>query len=155
MQLLRPNATLRIVGRQRQEVKEGLIRQYPGIELEWIDAFVSDAELSNQFRVASLVVAPYRIGFARDGGASGVLLDALAHGKPLLTTEALADQLPAGYPGAVVVKAEDAAHLAEGIEHSLRDLPTLTPAASAAGPAYIDRHHSFKGYVEKLLGTGS
>jgi len=151
MQLLHRDAIVRVVGPQRQEVKSDLTQQSPGISIDWIDAFVSDAELSSNFHAASLVVTPYRNSFARNGGASGVLLDTLAHGKPLLTTDALADQLPVGYSGAVVTRAEDPTSLAEGLEHSLQNLARLTREAATNGPAFIADHHPFDAYVEKLL----
>ncbi|MDH3255606.1 MAG: glycosyltransferase family 4 protein [Acidobacteriota bacterium] len=155
MQLLRRDAIVRVVGPQRPQVKRDLTRQSPGISIDWIDTFVDDAELSSYFHAASLVITPYRNSFAQDGGASGVLLDALAHGKPLLTSDALADQLPAGFSGAVITRAEDQTSLAEGLEHSLQNLARLTEKAATEGPDFIAEHHTFDAYVAELLDATS
>jgi glycosyltransferase involved in cell wall biosynthesis len=115
---------------------------------------VSDAELKELFGKAAIVAVPYREVFRRHGGASGVLLQALAQGKPLLATDAVADQLPAEYDGAVVVPAGNPLALVDGLEHALRTLSKLTYAAMANGPRFVEQRHTFNGYARALL-TGS
>ncbi|HLC41097.1 MAG TPA: glycosyltransferase [Methylomirabilota bacterium] len=148
-------AIIRIVGQQRPDVRQELSSRFTAVPVEWIDRFVSEAELENQYRAASLIATPYRTSFGRDGGASGVLLETLAHGKPALTTETLRDQLPAEYGGAVVVPAEDITAISEGLSRALHTLPAFTKASSKEGPAFIGRNHTFESYVARLAGETS
>jgi len=117
----------------------------------WIDRFVTDTELEEQLVAADLVVLPYRSSFSFYGGASGVLLSALALGRPVVMTSPLESQLPSRYEGAVLVKPDDAASLAGGIMSALSDLPKLLGAANVQGPEFTREQHSFEGYLRALL----
>jgi len=119
--------------------------------VEWIDRFVTDAELTEQLVAADLTVLPYRSAFGFYGGASGALLSALAAGCPVVATTPLSQQLPPRYGGAVLAEPDDAQSLADGIESALSELGGLRRAAESQGPAFIYSHHSFERYLESLL----
>jgi glycosyltransferase involved in cell wall biosynthesis len=146
---------VRIVGRQDQHVRRELERENATLPIEWVDRYVTDSELSAEYHAASLVAVPYRSSFGMHGGASGVLLQTLAYGKPAITTSALEDQLPNDYKGAVVVPAEDTQALTEGIRHAMETLSDMSNEASVAGPEFIERSHSFRAYVTTLFGRES
>jgi glycosyltransferase involved in cell wall biosynthesis len=146
------DVVIQVAGPQDVAVLSSLQRSSPTVKIEWFDKFVPDVELLELFRAASIVAVPYRGAFGRHGGASGVLLQALAQAKPLITTDAVADQLPTGYDGAVVVPPDDAVALAEGLEHALQRVDQLSRAAVAAGPSFVSTHHTFSGYINALFG---
>jgi glycosyltransferase involved in cell wall biosynthesis len=146
------DVVIQVAGPQDVAVLSSIQRSSPTVEIEWLDKFVPDVELMELFRTASIVAVPYRGVFRRHGGASGVLLQALAQAKPLITTYAVADQLPTGYGGAVIVPPDDALALAEGLEYALQRIGQLSRAAVAAGPSFVSTHHTFSGYINALFG---
>jgi glycosyltransferase involved in cell wall biosynthesis len=74
-----PSAQLCIAGSSPPPEIEAL--RGPGIE---VTGAISDEELDSQYERASLVVAPLRYG----AGVKGKILEALSHGKPVVTTTA-------------------------------------------------------------------
>lgn len=142
---------VQVVGPQRPDVRHELEAQFPQLSVIWEDRFVEASTLEARYRSASLVATPYRSTFGRDGGASGVLLEALAHGKPLLATTAVSQQLPTGYQGAVVVEPDDPAALTDGLQVAIDSLPELAAVAAVQGPLFIKNNHSFDSYVASLL----
>lgn len=150
--LISKEVTVRVVGPQKPEVRRELEERFTQSSVVWVDKFVDESELDQHYRSASLVATPYRTSFAIDGGASGVLLEALAHGKPLLTTTAVSRQLPTDYSGAVVVEADDVVALSDGIHKALEDLPHLTSSAESLGPVFVNQKHSYESYVAHLVG---
>lgn len=148
---LSPPARLWIVGRQAADLRSSLSQQYPAVDAEWLDEFVSDQTLHQAYATADLAVLPYRSTFGRHGGPSSVLLEMISAGLPLVTTPALAGQVPAGYGGAVVAGADIAEALTRALDEALRNLKTLSAAAKQEGPQFIREHHTFDGYVRRLI----
>lgn len=144
-------ARLTVVGRQRPGTRDEYEHRYPKLEIAWSDGFVPDAVLREAYARCSLAVLPYRSSFGAHGGPSSVLLEALSHGAPILTTTALADQLPQDYGGAIIAEADSIPALASGLEAALSDLTRLDLAARSAGPDFVRSRHSYSGYVATIL----
>ena len=142
---------VKVVGPQNPKIRAQLETSRSGSRVTWVDEYVSDSQLSEHFEQASLVVLPYEASFGRDGGASGVLLESLAHGVPFVTTRTLEPQLPPVFDGAIVVEPENPEALAAGITQALENLPAMEAAARNAGPAFILENHSFEKYLHGLL----
>jgi len=147
MSQLRSTLTLNVVGRQSTTSASLLASHAADDRIHWLDSFVDVADLHDNYRKADLVVLPYTADFEAAGAASGVLLEALGHGKPIITTTALQSQLPPHYEGAVVVPPGDVPSLAEGISRAVQMLPQLAEGARL-GPAFVRQHHSFGTYIE-------
>lgn len=150
-----PDAPLLIVGRQPGTLQGQMAAAYPKARVEWINEYVTEHQLDQFYRSASLAILPYRQEFYRHGGPSSVLLETLAYGVPLVTTPALAEQLPRDYRGAVVVPGETADDLGSGISQALDSLGTLRRFAMRDGPAFVQLQHSFGRYVHKLASVTS
>lgn len=148
---LPPRITLTVVGSQNPGVRTKLETRCDTSRVKWIDRFVAMEELAAHYERATLIVLPYEGRFRDHGGASGVLLEALGHGRPIVTTSALASQLPDGYTGAVTVESTDPEALAEGIKSAIDDIEQLERAALADGPRFIASSHSFENYVGSLI----
>ncbi len=144
--------TVTVAGPQTQAQRRELEAVALPCPVTWVDKHLDTSELQDQFAAADLVILPYLNDFAAHGGASGVLIDTLANGRPMVTTDALADQLPEGYGGAVVVPAGDAEALAAGIERALTTLSDMQSSALAEGLEFVHAHHSFASYLADLLG---
>jgi glycosyltransferase involved in cell wall biosynthesis len=142
---------LTVVGRQRPGTRDEYEQRYPKLEIAWSDGFVPDGVLREAYARCSLAVLPYRSSFGAHGGPSSVLLEALAHGAPILTTMALADQLPPSYGGAIITEPDSMAALAAGLEAALSDLTRLDLAARSAGPDFVRSRHSYAGYVAIIV----
>lgn len=143
-----------IAGPQRADQRQKLESIALPCPVTWIDRHLDSNELREQFAAADLVVLPYLDEFAAHGGASGVLIDTLANGRPLVTTDALADQLPDEYGGAVAVRAGDPDALAAGIESALGRVSEMDTSARSEGPRFVRTHHSYESYLNRLLGHG-
>jgi glycosyltransferase involved in cell wall biosynthesis len=144
-------ARIRVVGRQPPGVRAHLVADYPQVRATWLDAFVDDATLRHEYETADLAVLPYRSRFGDHGGPSSVLLETLSAGVPIVTTDALADQLPAGYPGALIADSDSAPALIDSLRAACEDLDRLTSDAEDNGPRFISQHHTFPTYLERLL----
>lgn len=143
------DVTLTVVGRQDPKTRASF--EPMKHRVRWIDRPIPDDEYADRLCAASLVILPYETSFGYKGGASGVLLETLAHGVPVVTTDALAPQLPSAYEGAVLVEPADEHELARGISLALERLPLLRESARRQGPPFIAEHHSFDAYFEGLL----
>lgn len=144
-------AQIRIVGRQHESTRSRLTTQYPDVQAEWLDRFVNDDTLRTEYEQADLAVLPYRSTFGDHGGPSSVLLETLSAGVPIVTTSALADQLPPGYLGAVVSASDSISSLTRALQSALAALDQLTSEADLAGPRFIADNHTFSTYLNQLL----
>ena len=133
-----PDTVLRLVGSMPTERVQALIS--PGVELY---ADVSAEDLGMHYATASVVVAPMRFG----GGVKLKVVEAMAHGVPLVTTSVGVQ----GLPGAAdcVRVGDDAATLAAAIVE-LRTARAYADAAIAAGHAYVQTHFSEEAMREAL-----
>lgn len=151
MALLRAPCRLRIVGPQPPGLRADIARAWPGIEMTWLDEFVDDATLISAYADSDLAVLPYRASFGLHGGPSSVLLETLGAGLPVVTTSALADQLPPGYRGVEVADADSPSELAAALQRALERIDALTAVAGEAGPAFVEANHSYRSYLDRLL----
>lgn len=151
MEPLRDQIFLRVAGPQQPGVKQRLMENHPSLKVRWDTRFLDDIELRECFQQATLVALPYRAEFRRHGGASGVLLEALANGTPIVTTAALSPQLPADYRGAVVVPEDDRSALTDGITRGLVNTREFRRIAERDGPAFIRAHHTYEHYSREIL----
>jgi glycosyltransferase involved in cell wall biosynthesis len=142
---------LRIVGRQPDGVRRRLTESHPDIEVVWIDDYVDDETLHAEYARAQFAALPYRRLFGQHGGPSSVLLETLSAGIPIVTTTALEDQLPPGYRGAVVAKADSAGSLTHAVIRALDSREEMARAASEEGPTFVAAHHTFAAYLDKLV----
>jgi glycosyltransferase involved in cell wall biosynthesis len=152
MSLTTEELRVRVVGRQDPTIRAGLEKLANG-RVTWVDDYVPAEDLAAAYQSATLAVVPYTKWFGRHGGASGILLGALAFATPAVVSASIASQLPDGYRGAIVVEPESPEALAEGIDGALKSIDALTEGASAQGPEFIREHHSFPGYARELVGA--
>jgi glycosyltransferase involved in cell wall biosynthesis len=145
------SAILRVVGRQPENLRSALTSRFPSAPVEWVDDYVDYATLISEYQSADLAILPYRTVFSRHGGPSSVLLETLSAGLPVVTTTALADQLPPDYTGAKVANADSAGGLAECLGAALANLSALIASANRKGPEFIATHHSYDAYLKHLL----
>lgn len=136
-------ATIRIVGCNDLEITARA--QHLGRPCDVVGP-VGAAELDEAYRRAAIVVVPYTSHFASGLGTSGVLLDALSHGRPTVVTTAVEDVLPPDFEGSVVVDADSPTALASGLDRAIAELDDLS-AAALAGPEFVAEHHSFDDYL--------
>jgi len=151
MKWLPPHFTLTVVGSQNPTTRSAIEAQFDTSKVDWIDRFITDEELAGHMDRASLVVLPYEGGFGDRGGASGVLLESLGRGRPLVTTTALEAQLPDGYTGAIVVEPCDPRALAEGIMTAAEANEELEHVARTEGTRFVASNHSFESYLGALV----
>jgi glycosyltransferase involved in cell wall biosynthesis len=106
-----------------------LVRRFPPGRVELIDRYVSEDEVADLFRRSRLVILPYT-SFAAQ---SGVLHQALAHGRPVVVTEvgALGECVRRWGIGHVVPPG-DGRSLAEAIERLLDPGPYAAALAAIA-----------------------
>lgn len=74
-----------------------------------------------------------------------MLPEVLGRGISVVTTSALAPQLPAS-GGNVVAKSDSPQDLAAAIDSAIDRLAELTDTARRAGPDFIAQNHSFTAY---------
>lgn len=147
--LLSHEVRLRVVGKQ----PPGLIDRLDparSLPVDWVDRRVSDEELWTEYNRAALAVLPYLPVFGEHGGPSSVLLEVISRGLPVVTTPALADQLPPEGEGTIVAVSPAPTDLAVAIDRALGRLADLSETALRAGPEFIRRSHSYDAYVEAL-----
>lgn len=141
---------LRVVGRQGNDDHTAalLSRARAGgasIESDWL----SPERLDTYYRAAALIVAPYDETY--EGSASGIALEALGYGIPLVTTPPVAQGLPPDYAGVVVSGGHEANQLATALDAALSSIADLRVSAQSAGPTWIAREHGYERYVNDLL----
>ncbi|MGZ4713568.1 MAG: glycosyltransferase family 4 protein [Acidimicrobiia bacterium] len=140
-----------VPGRLPAPYRELAAIEDPRIEL-W-DRWLDESEYLDLFARAAVVVLPYDARYTNRGTMSSVLLEAMASGRPLLVSPAIAHLLPPGYEGAVVADTT-AAGIAAGLERCFADLDQLERAAMTAGRRHIAEHHTYEQYVAGLARTG-
>ena len=96
---------------------------------------VSDEKLAELYRSVRMVIAPLRYG----GGVKGKILEALAHGVPLVTTTVGAQGLPT--TGQSLLIADTPAEFAAVLRGVYQDEPAWTTQANA-GMRYIQEYFS-------------
>lgn len=141
---------LSVMGRQHPDTRRLLEARAAGLDVTWDDRFVPDDDVEAAYRRRPLVVLPYRPAFRAAGAASQVLLEAIAHGCPVLATDAIVDQLPVGYRGAVVAPSADAGGLAAGLAEALGRIEELRDAAEA-GPRLVAERNAPTRYLHALV----
>jgi glycosyltransferase involved in cell wall biosynthesis len=139
-----------ITGKQDPDVKAELSRT-SSRNIEWVDGFVSSEQLAENYRHASLVVLPYSTAFGRQGGPSSVLLETMSFGVPAVVSDALADQLPPSYEGAVTFEAGSVESLALAIDKALGSLSSLRRAAESKGRGFVESFHTYDHYALSLI----
>lgn len=149
LSLIQGRVCLRIVGAQPDGLRQ-ILDPENSPWITWIDRRVTDDELRDEYENASLAILPYRHSFGEEGGASGVLLEALGYGRPIVTTPALRSQLPLDRRGAVVAESDNPSDLALAIDFALLHLDHLSREAAEIGPTFIAESHTFDRYVEVL-----
>ena len=100
-----------------------------------VTGYVTDAALSEYYRLARVSIAPLRFG----GGVKGKVLESLRCGTPCVTTSVGMQGL--GDAAEFMPVADDAAGMAEHIVELLRD-DSRWLEVSSAERAFIDRHYS-------------
>ena len=116
--------------------------------VHWIDEALPRRTLLEEFCRAELVVLPHAAAFG-EAGWSGTLAEALMLGRPTIVSSALSAELPPGYHGAVIFRADDPTDLAAAINDARQRLPELR-AGAAAGPAAVS-NRSMAEYFNTLL----
>lgn len=121
---------------------------------ESLDRWMDEAEYRQTFTEAALVALPYTETYAQYGMQSSVLLEAMAHGRPVLVSQYLAHLLPPGYEGAIVADVSTKAGIVEGLRRALDTLDGLERAALTVGRRFVAEHHTYERYVSGLLKAG-
>lgn len=152
--LIQGRVALRVVGAQPNGVRR-ILDPGNSPSIIWIDRRVTDEELRDEYENASLAILPYRQSFGEEGGASGVLLEVLGYGRPIVTTPALRSQLPPDGRGAEVAESDDPSDLARAIDLALQRLDDLSREAAEVGPAFIAENHTYDRYVEALAAAAN
>jgi len=115
-----PNCTLTVAGEQEsREYRDEILKlaaRLPEGRIELIDGYIDEAKIAGLFDRAHLVILPY-IGFA---GQSGVLHQALAHGRPVVASDlgGLGESVRSWGIGEVVT-AKDEHALVEGVRKAM------------------------------------
>ena len=115
---------------------------------------MDEAEYRQTFAETALVVLPYTETYVQYGMQSSVLLEAMAHGRPVLVSQYLAHLLPPGYEGAIVADVDTPAGIVEGLGRALDTLDTLERAALTVGRRFVAEQHTYERYVRDLLKAG-
>lgn len=111
------------------------------VQLEaWRDTRAHSA-FTDRVAAVDAVVLPHTDAFVRRAAGSGVALEALAAGQPLLAGTAIADQIPSDPVAYRHIDPADPATFAKAIEALLDDLPVARAAAQRTGPAFVAAHH--------------
>ncbi len=140
-------AVLEVVGRQAPEVPKPV--RIGSTEVSWRDEFLPRDELVAAIKSSHLAVLAHTDRFAREGAASGSLLDVLGTGTPAIVSSSLEDQLPPG-AGAMVFKSEQAQDLIRALRTATEQYDTLARDALANGPDVVARSHSSEAYYRSV-----
>jgi glycosyltransferase involved in cell wall biosynthesis len=132
-----PAARLRILGRRPPPAL--LARRAPGIE---IAGFVDD--LRPSLAEAAVVVVPLRLG----GGTRLKILEAMAMGRPVVSTSVGAEGLDAAH-GRELLLADDPVRFAAEVRRVLDD-PALAARLGKAARAFVERRYSWRASARAL-----
>jgi glycosyltransferase involved in cell wall biosynthesis len=132
-----PGARMRILGRRPPPAL--LARQGPAIE---VAGFVED--LRPSLAEAAVVVVPLRLG----GGTRLKILEAMAMGKPIVSTSLGAEGLDATH-GRELLLADDPARFAAEVRRVLDD-PALAARLGKAARAFVERRFSWRASARAL-----
>lgn len=149
MAALEHGPALRVLGQQYDGVEERLRHEYPHTRVDFESGWISRQRLGEVIGKAAVIVFPYQQEFAGYGGASGALAQAISAGKPVIVSEVLAEQVPRS-PACRVVPAADDRALRRAIDDTLRH-PRESHEAAAGLRRYVEEHHTYEGYVERVL----
>jgi hypothetical protein len=122
------------------------------LERPWLRCLgvVDDEELNVLFHSAAATVLPYNARYRASGAASGVLLQAVAAGSPLVIPRWLVDQVPAGYE-AVFAYEEEGDELKAALARALDRDPRQRVADQQAGAAALGHEYTFAHYIDRIL----
>jgi len=123
----------------------------PRVEL-W-DRWLDESEYFDLFSRAALVVLPYDARYTDRGTMSSVLLEAMAFGRPLLVSPAIAHLLPDAYEGAHVADLSDDG-VSAALERAFGALDVLERSAMSVGRSHIASHHTYEQYAAGLAHAG-
>jgi glycosyltransferase involved in cell wall biosynthesis len=132
-----PSARLRILGRRPPPAL--VARQGPAVEL---GGFVED--LRPSLAEAAVVIVPLRLG----GGTRLKILEAMAMGKPVVSTTLGAEGLDAAH-GRELLVADDPVRFAAEVRRVLDD-PALAARLGKAARAFVERRYSWRASARAL-----
>lgn len=114
-------------------------RQIPGVIL--VQEALDPASYRNLLESADIVLLPYWRSVYRER-TSGVFVEALTAGKPVIATERtwMSDEL-ASHGAGILCKDQDPASLVEAIQRSVRELPELSRKATQSQAGYAAIHN--------------
>ncbi|RKZ17686.1 hypothetical protein DRQ50_04745 [bacterium] len=138
----RPGAQLVLAGRGSREFLAGLPADLPqdGVRA---DGFVDD--LTPLFRRSRLFLAP----LAEGGGIKIKILEAMARGIPVLTTEVGAEGIFAPADEAAIIASPDGREFAAAVCEAAAD-PEACRQRAARGRAHIESSYSWESIVSRL-----
>ncbi len=137
-----PHARVLIVGKDPPDRLRALAQAHPNVE---VVGTVPD--MRPYLHRATVAAAPVVYG----AGIQNKVLEALACGLPVVTSETAARALAATW-GEDLLVASDAATFAEQLVQVIRS-PELQARLRRAGRAYVERHHSWQAIAHELEGV--
>jgi sugar transferase (PEP-CTERM/EpsH1 system associated) len=135
-----PNLSLALVGRNPAPAVQRLANQ-PGIRV-----FANVPDVRPHIAAADLVIAPLRI--AR--GIQNKVLEAMAMGKPVVTSPAALEGL-AAEPGRHLLVADEPSQWTEVVAELLHD-DELALSLGMSGRRFVERGHAWQSTLEPLVG---
>ncbi len=138
----RPQVTLTIAGKDPTPEVQALAEKHPGRVI--VTGSVPDMRV--YLRKASAAVVPVVYG----AGIQNKVLEAMACGTPVVTSEKTVRSLQPGYEQALCV-ANSPQQFAEAVLRLLND-DAARARLGGAGRAYIKAHHDWRAIVERLMG---
>ncbi len=139
----RPQVTLTIAGKDPTPEVQALAEKHPGKVI--VTGSVPDMRV--YLRKASAAVVPVVYG----AGIQNKVLEAMACGTPVVTSEKTVRSLQPGYEQALRV-ANSPQQFAEAVLRLLNDGDAARAQLGRAGRAYIEAHHDWRTIVERLAG---
>ncbi len=136
----RPNVVLSIVGKDPTAEVQALATRYPGKVI--VTGMVPD--MRDYLRKASVSVVPVVYG----AGIQNKVLEAMACGTPVVTSDKTVRALQPGYENALMFS-QSPQHFAEMVLQLLNDVAARN-RLGRAGRAYIETHHDWRAIVNQL-----
>jgi glycosyltransferase involved in cell wall biosynthesis len=141
----KPEVTLWIVGKDPTPEVQSCAARHPGKVI--VTGMVPD--MRDYLRKASIAVVPVVYG----AGIQNKVLEAMACGTPVVTSDKTTASLQPGYQNALCV-AQDADAFAQSVLRLLDDSDERA-RLSKAGRNYVETHHDWNRIAERLLGIYS